>query len=150
MFNFPFELAQKWEAMSDMINQAFAHAEPIGSMVLKQEYDLIGPPGEIIMPQIWETVLEPEWMVTMHMWPIPKPPRDENAVVPPQCHPSGSSGTMPGRRVAKAPSPETSKRMRGRYMRPSPPPTPPYPSPAPGGPGWIERPPGGSACLDLS
>lgn len=101
IFNFPFELAQKWEAMSDMINQAFAHVEPIESMV-EREYDLIEPSGEIIMPQSWETIVEPEWAVTMHpSWPRPLRPIDERERPLPR-QPVGIS--RPGRRGAKAPS----------------------------------------------
>ncbi len=35
------------------------------------QYDLIGPNGEIILPQAWEATIEPGWSITMHMWPIP-------------------------------------------------------------------------------
>ena len=113
--------------MNDLICQAFAHVEPIGQMVADGNYDLIGPSGEIILPQIWETVLEPDWTVTMHMWPIkekePEPQR------PPPGHPLHGHPVMrPGMKGAKAP---------GRRDGPGPPPPPPAPGPQPGGPGWI-------------
>lgn len=63
--------------MDYLIRQAFLHVEVIGPHVAEGHYDLVGPNGEIILPQVWETVLEPDWTVTMHMWPMPEPPKPE-------------------------------------------------------------------------
>lgn len=63
--------------MEDLIRQAFLHVEVIGPHVAEGHYDLVGPQGDIILPQVWETVIEPDWMVTMHMWPMPEPPPPE-------------------------------------------------------------------------
>lgn len=60
--------------MEDLIKQAFLHVEVIGPHVAEGHYDLVGPNGEIILPQVWETMVEPDWVITMHMWPIPEPP----------------------------------------------------------------------------
>jgi hypothetical protein len=63
--------------MEELIKQAFLHVEVIGPHVSEGHYDLVGPNGEIILPQVWETMIEPDWLITMHMWPIPEPdPRD--------------------------------------------------------------------------
>ena len=59
-----------------MIRQAFAHVEVIGPHVAEGHYDLVGPSGDIILPQVWETVVEPDWTITMHMWPIPEKPKE--------------------------------------------------------------------------
>lgn len=64
------------QGMEDLIKQAFLHIEVIGPHVAEGHYDLIGPNGDIILPQIWETVIEPDWSITMHMWPIPEKPKD--------------------------------------------------------------------------
>ena len=64
--------------MEDLIRQAFLHVEVIGPHVAEGHYDLVGPGGDIILPQVWETVIEPDWVVTMHMWPIPEPPKPED------------------------------------------------------------------------
>lgn len=58
--------------MEQLIRQAFLHVETIGPQVQAGRYDLIGPNGEIILPQTWETFLEPDMAVTMHMWPMPE------------------------------------------------------------------------------
>ena len=40
----------------------------IGSEVRDGHYDLIGPHGEIILPQVWDTVIEPGLTISMHLW----------------------------------------------------------------------------------
>ncbi|KAI9643704.1 hypothetical protein NHQ30_008327 [Ciborinia camelliae] len=61
--------------MEDLIKQAFLHVDVIGPHVQEGHYDLIGPNGEIVLPQVWEIMIKPEWAVAMHMWPIPQEPR---------------------------------------------------------------------------
>jgi len=73
--------------MEELIKQAFLHVDVIGPHVHDGHYDLAGPDGEIILPQVWETMVQPDWAVTMHMWPMPEPPppppgADFNAMQP--------------------------------------------------------------------
>ncbi|EHK97913.1 putative TPR repeat protein oca3 [Glarea lozoyensis 74030] len=75
-FSFPFHLCATWAGMEELIKQAFLHVEVIGPHVADGHYDLIGPNGEIILPQVWETMIEPDWSITMHMWPMPEPKPD--------------------------------------------------------------------------
>ncbi|KAI5811534.1 hypothetical protein DFH27DRAFT_474771, partial [Peziza echinospora] len=58
-FSFPFELCNTWEKMELLIKQAFKHVEIIGLHVEEGHYDLCGPNGEIILPSIWDAVIEP-------------------------------------------------------------------------------------------
>ncbi|RPB12083.1 hypothetical protein P167DRAFT_464273, partial [Morchella conica CCBAS932] len=58
-FSFPFELCKKWSGMEELIKQAFLHVEVIGQHVIDGHYDLHGPDGEIILPQVWDSVIEP-------------------------------------------------------------------------------------------
>lgn len=60
--------------MEELIKQAFLHVDIIGPHVHQGRYDLIGPDGEIILPQVWEMMIQPDWLITMHMWPMPEPP----------------------------------------------------------------------------
>lgn len=60
--------------MEELIKQAFLHNEVIGLHVQKGHYDLKGPAGEILLPQVWEKLVEPGWNITMHMWPFPGTP----------------------------------------------------------------------------
>lgn len=73
--------------MEQIIRQTFAHVNVIGPLVAQGHYDLIGPSGEIILPQVWETTVEPDWSVTMHMWPVEEPPSRERLLAPAACGP---------------------------------------------------------------
>src|SRR5271168_3604291 len=112
--------------MEDLIRQAFMHVEVIGPHVAEGHYDLVGPNGEIILPQVWETMIEPDWAITMHMWPLPEQPKGppEGVTVvdaDPRLNRPGPRRNRPN----QAPPPPPSGR-RG------PPPPPP--------PGWIGPP----------
>ncbi|KAM0715190.1 hypothetical protein Q7P37_009655 [Cladosporium fusiforme] len=56
--------------MESLIKQAFLHVDVIGQHVQEGRYDLMGPDGEIILPQVWDTMVKPDWEVSMHMWPL--------------------------------------------------------------------------------
>ncbi|KAJ4181983.1 hypothetical protein NW755_010671 [Fusarium falciforme] len=55
--------------MEDLIKQSFPQVEVVGLHVVEGRYDLIGPDGEIILPSVWEKVVQPDWAITMRMWP---------------------------------------------------------------------------------
>ncbi|KAK5113922.1 hypothetical protein LTR85_010455 [Meristemomyces frigidus] len=76
-FSFPFHLCKSWKGMESLIKQAFLHVDVIGDHVHQGHYDLTGPDGEIILPQVWDTMIQPDWEITMHMWPMPDPPPKE-------------------------------------------------------------------------
>jgi hypothetical protein len=116
--------------MEELIRQAFMHVPVIGPHVAEGHYDLVGPNGEIILPQVWETMIEPDWAITMHMWPMPEAPRGP---------PDGVTIVDADPRMGR-PGPR-----RGRGERPHMPPQGhsgrrgPLPPPPPG---WIGPPPG--------
>ena len=62
--------------MEYLIKEAFLHVDVYGPHVANGEYDLLGPHDEIIMKHVWETMIQPGWEISMHMWPIPEPPED--------------------------------------------------------------------------
>ncbi|KAJ0416676.1 hypothetical protein BJY00DRAFT_291223 [Aspergillus carlsbadensis] len=107
-FSFPFELCCTWKGMEELIKQAFLHIEVIGPHVAEGHYDLIGPNGDIILPQVWETVLEPDWNITMHMWPIPEKPKDEAAPAAAPEAPAGDAAAPP----AEPPKKQNPKKPR--------------------------------------
>jgi hypothetical protein len=78
--------------MEELIKQAFLHVDVIGPHVQEGHYDLIGPNGEIILPSVWEKVIEPDWNVTMHMWPMDKAPL--RSQMHPGVHPGGMHAGM--------------------------------------------------------
>jgi hypothetical protein len=71
-FTFPWHLCKTWKGMENLIKQAFLHVDIIGPRVLQGHYDLMGPDGEIILPQVWDDMIIPGWEVSMHMWPWPE------------------------------------------------------------------------------
>jgi hypothetical protein len=83
------------QGMEELIKQAFLHIEVIGPHVAEGHYDLIGPNGDILLPQVWETVLEPDWNITMHMWPIPEKPKDDAAPAAAPEAPAGNAAAPP-------------------------------------------------------
>ena len=74
-FNFPWDICKTWKGMGDLIKQCFLHVDVIGQHVKEGQYDLVGPDGTIILPQLWETMIRPGWEITMSMWPLPEPPK---------------------------------------------------------------------------
>lgn len=103
-FSFPYELCKTWsvcnihfssylqqqckltnvQGMADLIQEAFLHIDAIGPHVAEGHYDLLGPSNEIILPKTWESVIEPDWAITMHMWPMPEPQPQETTVNEPR------------------------------------------------------------------
>ncbi|KAI3318945.1 hypothetical protein HD806DRAFT_510458 [Xylariaceae sp. AK1471] len=101
-FSFPFHMVKTWGGVEDLIKTAFLHVDVIGPHVQAGHYDLVGPNGEIILPQIWDKVIEPGWSVTMHMWPMERPapgpgrPRfGQRPGLHPGPRPYGMHGTQP-------------------------------------------------------
>jgi hypothetical protein len=76
-FHFPWHLCKTWKGMENLIKQCFLHVDVIGQHVQEGHYDLMGPGGVIILPQLWETMVKPDWEITMSMWPIPEPPKKD-------------------------------------------------------------------------
>lgn len=72
-FSFPLHICKTWEAMKELIEQAFIHVDIVGSHVRDGHYDLVTTDGEIISPQYWESMIQPGWHITMYMWPMPGP-----------------------------------------------------------------------------
>ena len=58
--------------MEDLIRQAFLHVDIVSEPVFRGLYDLIGPSNDIILPGVWESVIEPGWTITMEMWLMPE------------------------------------------------------------------------------
>ncbi|KAF4953215.1 hypothetical protein FGADI_6190 [Fusarium gaditjirri] len=69
-FKFPWEKAKRWTDIEDLIKQAFIEVDVLGPHVVEGHYDLIGPDGEIILPSIWEDIVEPDVDIKMTMWPM--------------------------------------------------------------------------------
>ncbi|CAF3458035.1 unnamed protein product, partial [Fusarium graminearum] len=134
-FSFPFHLCATWQGMEDLIKQAFMQVDVLGPHVMEGHYDLIAPDGEIILPSVWERVVQPDWSITMTMWPMDKlpqlgpkmpGPKHPHAIpIPPGGRPMGmgmgmgmGTGMPPGMRPAGLPP---HGRMQGPGGMPPPP-----------------------------
>ncbi|KAL9084742.1 MAG: hypothetical protein Q9165_007917 [Trypethelium subeluteriae] len=106
--------------MEELICQAFVHVDVIGPHVQDGHYDLMGSNAEIILPQVWESVIEPDTSITMHMWPIEEPPKPVIEI------PDGEFD--PGSVLDLGPLPK--KRDGNRGGRNYVPPPPPLPGPS--------------------
>ncbi|RSL44826.1 hypothetical protein CEP53_011039 [Fusarium sp. AF-6] len=84
-FALPFHLCATWQGMEDLIKQAFVNVDVLERHVMEGHYDLTGPDGEIILPSVWEKVIQPDWTITMTMWPMDEvpPPGTSWRVYPP-------------------------------------------------------------------
>ena len=76
--------------MEELIRQAFLHVDVLGPHVAQGHYDLVNSDGEIILPQVWEAMVEPGWEISMQMWPLPdlsfkdeEPPGEPAVETPP-------------------------------------------------------------------
>ena len=56
------------QGMEELIQEAFIPVHTIRPDVLGGRYNLVGPTGEIIPPHDWDSVIQPGWTVTMHVW----------------------------------------------------------------------------------
>lgn len=69
--------------MEELIKQAFIQVEKLGPHVQEGRYDLTGPDGEIILPSVWDKVVQPDWQIIMTMWPIEDAPSPSGPRFPP-------------------------------------------------------------------
>ncbi|KAF2004844.1 hypothetical protein P154DRAFT_425835, partial [Amniculicola lignicola CBS 123094] len=58
-FTFPWHLCQTWQGMDNLITQAFVPIDDLCNPVKDGLYDLIGPGGNIISPENWDTTVKP-------------------------------------------------------------------------------------------
>lgn len=95
-FSFPFHLCKTWKGMETLIKQAFMQIDDIGDHVRQGHYDLTGPDGEIILPQVWENMVQPDWEIEMHMWPLPEKEKKKGKhAVDPSVDPLAALGLGP-------------------------------------------------------
>lgn len=132
-----------FQGMDELIQQAFLHVDVIGHHVREGRFDLIGPNGEIILKQVWETMIEPDWQVTMVMWPMPEPRPPHGMGLPPGPGGRPHSGQHRSGHGRPPVPPPVGHRGGPPLSRPGAGPAPPPPANWPGGP--PARPMGGPA-----
>jgi hypothetical protein len=66
--------------MEELIKKVFPLGEVYGHDIRQGHYDLVNSDGDTILPQIWESMVEPGYSITMHMyWPMPTTPAPTGA-----------------------------------------------------------------------
>ncbi|KAF2464614.1 uncharacterized protein BDR25DRAFT_241914, partial [Lindgomyces ingoldianus] len=58
-FQFPLHLVSTWKGIETLISCAFLPIPTLAYAVQEGHYDLVGPDNTIILPQVWESVIEP-------------------------------------------------------------------------------------------
>jgi chemotaxis protein histidine kinase CheA len=133
-FTLPWHLVKTWKGMETLIRQAFVNIERIGPHVANGHYHLLGPNGEIILPQVWDIVVQPGWDIKMQMWPLPPDPLAAKVnsgiggfppdIIPVTDRPPRSSRSRPQVSGSKS----AGKRVSVGPALPPPPPPPPAPA----------------------
>jgi chemotaxis protein histidine kinase CheA len=93
-FSFPWARCKTWKDMQALIDQAFQQMDDVSEHVRAGHYDLTGPDGEIILPQVWDTMVQPDWEVNMHLWPLPEDPKKKKEEKPKEVWPGFNMGPM--------------------------------------------------------
>ncbi|OAA66252.1 hypothetical protein ISF_04090 [Cordyceps fumosorosea ARSEF 2679] len=100
-YSFPFRLCTTWPDMEELIKQAFDNVDDLAFQVHEGWYDLVGPNNQIILPSVWERVIQPEWAITMSMWPTDRMQRHSR--VPPHVAANMARGRGMGGGMPPAP-----------------------------------------------
>ena len=58
--------------MENLIKRSFSHIETRNSEIFRGSYDILSPTGEIVLPEIWDTVIKPGWVVELRFWDYTK------------------------------------------------------------------------------
>ena len=66
--------------MEFLIREAFLYVEIIGPQVAERHYELLNADEQIILPHVWEAVIEPGQTISMQMWPMVEDKEEEPAV----------------------------------------------------------------------
>ena len=54
--------------MENLIKRSFSHVESMNAKIFRGSYDILSPTGEIILPEIWDSVVKPGWVVELRVW----------------------------------------------------------------------------------
>ncbi|RKF53295.1 hypothetical protein GcC1_222001 [Golovinomyces cichoracearum] len=111
-YQFPFHLCSTRAGIHELIKQAFANVPLVGPQVSAEQYELLDSNGEIIIPQAWESTIEPDQSITMRLWKIDKPePKPSTPPPPPPPPPPPAPAPAPAPApVVNTQPPKTRKR----------------------------------------
>ncbi|KAK4948323.1 hypothetical protein LTR10_012857 [Elasticomyces elasticus] len=115
-FRFAWKKCKTWEGMELLIKQAFMPVarDFLSEHVHKGHYDLIGSDGQVMLPQLWDTMIRPGEEVTMHMWPMPE--REERNLNKDVVDAGSQSGIIDHARLSEYEESEDVEAEHGSYM----------------------------------
>ncbi|KAF7621555.1 hypothetical protein AFLA_011852 [Aspergillus flavus NRRL3357] len=65
---FPYDLCHTWKGMEDLIKQAFSgDRNALSQDIARGNYELLSEDGSIVLPIVWENLVQPGWKVKMQM-----------------------------------------------------------------------------------
>lgn len=75
-FDFPWQLVNTWEGIEKLVKmvseQTYVHVpDSLRSQATSGKYNILGPEEQIILPHLWELLVEPDWHLSMQLWPLP-------------------------------------------------------------------------------
>ena len=81
------------QTMRSLITSSFLHTDALSPQIAQGSYDLLGPSGDIILPEVWESMVQPGWVVELRLRPHPDAAREifSPAVATPRSSAQGGS-----------------------------------------------------------
>ena len=55
--------------MESLLANSFSHDPTVNVQTLGSRFDIVGPNGDIILPAVWESVIQPGWVLELRPWP---------------------------------------------------------------------------------
>lgn len=73
-FIFPWLECKTWKGIETLIERAYSRGEPTPAQteVAEGKYDLSSSSREIILPEVWESVVQPGWTLLLSLWSSPQ------------------------------------------------------------------------------
>ena len=68
LYEFQANLVPTPQNMENLIRRSFSHIDSLNSQIFRGSYDVLSPTGEIVLPEIWDTVIKPGWVVELRLW----------------------------------------------------------------------------------
>ena len=53
--------------MESHVKRRFDPKDPVSSKIYQKEYHMLSPNGEIILPETWNRLVKPDWVVEMRL-----------------------------------------------------------------------------------
>ena len=109
------------QSMENLIKRSFSHVETMNSKIFRGSYDILSPTGEIILPEIWDSVIKPGWIVELRFWDLATAaeacPKDAETGVVEAAPVVQSSSTVPSKSDKESPVVQLAMARRRASLR---------------------------------